>query len=302
MKKFSLLKKNDQVSIIAPGYGGTVEDLEKAVGFIKALGLIPHFPADIFGPDLFCSNNDEYRTNHLIDVLINPKINAIWAFRGGYGTSRVIEALKKIKPPKMPKLVIGYSDITVLHLFLNQHWKWPTLHAPVLSNIVERVDEQSRAELRKIIFGEQRVAVFDNLVPLNITANRRLNIESSVTGGNMSLVQNSIGTDWEIVTKNKIIFLEDIGEKAYRIDRSLNQFSQAGIFHKAKALVFGQFIEDETQEKIMPTLERFAHSLKIPVLYCDKIGHGKTNMPLPMGTKAQLSNLENGSWKLEVEI
>jgi len=287
------LNRNDRVEIIAPSYGGTREELEKAAAYVASLGLAPHFPQDIFAADLFCSNSDEYRTAHLIEAFTDPETKAIWAFRGGYGTTRIIEFLKKIKPPKIPKLLIGYSDITALHIFLNQEWGWPTLHAPVLAKIEERITPESRAELQKIIFGEKNEIVFASLTPLNIAANRIGDIESSVTGGNMVLVQSSLGTDWQIETKGKILFLEEFGEKAYRVDRILVQLAQAGIFAKAKAVIFGQFIETETQEMVDKTVARFAGALSIPALSCDKIGHGETNFPLPLGTKARLSFGEN---------
>jgi len=291
--KIPVLQKNYHVEIIAPGYGGTLEEIEKAAAYVASLGLAPHFPQDIFSPDLFCSNSDEYRAAHLIDALTNPETKAIWALRGGYGTTRIIEFLKKIKPPKIPKLVIGYSDITALHIFLNQEWGWPTLHAPVLAKIEERITSESRAELQKIIFGEKNEVVFASLTPLNIAANRIGEIESSVTGGNMVLVQSSLGTDWQIETKGKILFLEEFGEKAYRVDRIMVQLAQAGIFAKAKAVIFGQFIETESQSIIDKTVTRFARELAIPALSCDKIGHGETNFPLPLGTKARLSFGEN---------
>ncbi len=290
VRKLSHLNPEDSVEIIAPGRGNDKEDLAKSIKFIESLGLKASVPSDIFGSDFLCSNTDDYRINHLKNALLSENVRAIWAYRGGYGTTRLISELEKIKPPKNPKLVIGYSDITALHLFLNQRWGWPTLHAPVLSELgkEEKISKEAVKELTDIIFGKTALLEFDDLEVMNLRANKRGIVKGSITGGNLSIIQASIGTPWQLVAKNKFVILEDVDEKAYRVDRMLNQLKETKILNNAAAIILGDFIDKDTQTDVDKSVRRFAEEINVPVLKMGNIGHGKANSPIPFGTPAEI--------------
>lgn len=141
-----------------------------------------------------------------------------------------------------------------------------------------------------MLFGEQDQIVLDGS-SLNALANQPHRLDACVTGGNLCLVQASIGTSWQLKGAQKIIFLEEVNERGYRVDRMLEHLRQAGIFDNAQAIVFGDFLdgnEPDGSSLVQPVLERFAQQIKIPVIQIAGIGHGYINQPLWLGSSATL--------------
>lgn len=295
-KPWQSLKKNSIVDVIAPASQVTDKAiLEKVKTLFSSWQLTPQISPNLFGPDLLCANSDEQRFQQLKNALLNPNSDAIWCLRGGYGSTRLIPSLLKLTSPKKCKLFIGFSDITALHLFLQQKWHWQTLHGPTLNQVTHHViPPENIIELKKIIF-EQLPELIYFLNPYQKSNSLDL-IQAPITGGSLSLVQTSLGTEWQIETKEKILFLEDVNEPAYRIDRMLQQLQQSGILNYIKALLFGDFtfaIKPEEEKKIQKVLERFAMEQNFPVLRCTGIGHGKHNRCLPFGIPALLDLTKN---------
>jgi muramoyltetrapeptide carboxypeptidase len=287
MQKFPVLKTGDSVEIIAPASRCSDAQLSELRELLLSWQLNPIIPNDIFGDDLLCANTDEMRFKFLKNALINPETKAIICARGGYGCMRLIPELTKVSPPPTAKLFVGMSDITALNLYLQQQWQWPVLHG---APIIDKFSPESIAAVKSILLGEVEHVEFPGL-PLNIAAEKNHLIKTSVTGGNLCVVQTSIGTKWQLDGNNKIIFLEEVGERGYRVDRMLEHLHQADIFKKAKAILFGDFIRGKEPDGsclIKPVLERFAENCKIPVVKLEGIGHGYTNFPLPLGTAAEL--------------
>jgi muramoyltetrapeptide carboxypeptidase len=302
-KSWQTLKKNSIVDIIAPA--GSIVDtstIEKSKNLLKSWQLIPRVSDDLLGSDLLCANSDDKRFQQLKDALFSTDSQAIWCLRGGYGCTRLIPSLLKLSVPEKCKLFIGFSDITALHLFLQQKWHWQTLHGPSLNQVTRFLIEQENInELKKIIFGQISELIY--LVEPYVNYSNTLNfIKAFLTGGSLSLIQASLGTDWQIETKNKILFLEDVNEVAYRIDRMLQHLQQAGILSHVKAILLGDFTfstKREEEEKIQKVLERFANEQNFPVLRCSGIGHGKKNRSLPFGTPTLL-DLNNNQLTIKI--
>lgn len=287
VSELPILKANDKVEIIAPASRVSEKRLTELIDLLTSWQLQCIVSKDIFGDDLLCANSDDMRFNSLKNAFNNPETKAIFCVRGGYGCMRLIPELAKISPPKYLKLFIGMSDITALHLYLLEHWQWPVLHGALA---IDKFSEESILASRSILFGDK---VFTEIrgTPLNEKATENLNIETTITGGNLCLVQASIGTLWQINSYNKIIFLEDVSERGYRVDRMLEHLKQAGLFENAKAICFGDFMdgfEPNGSSLVDPVLKRFAENCDIPVVKIEGIGHGRTNYPLPLGTKASL--------------
>ena len=296
-KPWQTLKKNSVIDIIAPASGvADISIVEKLKSVLESWQLTPRISADLFGPDLLCANSDEKRFELLKDALFNTDSQAIWCLRGGYGCTRLIPYLLKLTPPEKSKLLIGFSDITGLHLFLQQKWHWQTLHGPTLNQVTHHLIVQENIdELKKVIFGQLTELIY-LLAPYHKPNSRLDSIQAPLTGGSLSLVQTSLGTDWQIETKDKILFLEDVNEVAYRIDRMLQHLQQSGIFTHVKAILFGDFTfpaKLEEEKKIQAILERFAKEQNFPVLRCPDIGHGKRNRCLPFGIPALLDLNKN---------
>ncbi|MCD6034346.1 MAG: Murein tetrapeptide carboxypeptidase [Rickettsiales bacterium] len=289
-RKWPVLRKNDIIDIVAPGCGCTQEEIERSVECIKAMGLTPRIPHDITNPDAFplCSNDDAYRFRHLKESLLAEDSKAVWCLRGGYGSARLIPDLAKVVAPEKAKLFIGFSDITALHLFLSQQWHWSTIHGPVLFQLGNgKVQAEMIREIEEIIFAREEKVLLTELEPMNALAVKDSAVYGSVTGGNLSVVQTSIGTTWQMQSKGKILFLEDVGERGYSVDRMLTHLSQSGLLEDIKALVFGDFIGGEEEDGISlcdTVLHRFVQEIGIPALRCKGVGHGKINHPLPFGT------------------
>ena len=287
MQNLPTLKPGDTVEIIAPASRCTDERLTAIKELLASWQLNCIVDNAIFGDDLLCANSDEVRFKSLKNALYRPDSKAIICARGGYGCMRLIPELNNITPPKTLKLFVGMSDITALHLYFQQQWHWPTIHGATSPDVLSK---ESITSLKDILFGNVQQVSFVG-TPLNTPAEKELKLESRVTGGNLCLVQTSIGTSWQMDAKQKIIFLEEVGERGYRVDRMLEQLRQAQLFKDATAIVFGDFLEGEEPDGsslIQPVLERFAQHSTIPVIQLSGIGHGHINFPFMLGTRATL--------------
>lgn len=308
-KNWSFLKKNDIVDIIAPASHSPLQKFEDGISWVEQAGLIPRVPEGMIQPDLFFAAPLEVQLEQLKSALYSDS-KAIWCLRGGYGSMRLIPHLLKLKPPKKPKLFIGFSDITSLHLFFSQNWKWPVIHGRTISQMKpELAHSPDRKLLKDIIFGKKEHMVFKNLIPLNEAAKERNTVTGPITGGNLRIVQSSLRTEWEMKAKGKILFIEDVSERGYSIDRMLEQMFQAKMIDKGlKALVFGDFtegLERDGNDLTVSAMERFAQRVSYPVLRGLPAGHGHDlNYPIPfntpaslkLGNKAQLDCTYGGSW------
>ena len=286
MQQFNALKPGDNVEIIAPASRSTDLQLANIKKLLESWGLNCLISKEIFGNDLLCANTDPIRLELLINALRNPETKAVISVRGGYGSMRLIPSLAKISPPPF-KTFVGMSDITALHLFFEKHWHWPTIHGSLTE---DKVSPTSIARLKSILFKENDKFSFSG-VPLNDLARKEQLIEAKITGGNLCLVQTGIGTLWQLDGRDKIILLEEIGERGYKVDRMLEHLLQANILTNAKAIIIGDFLEGNEPDGsslISEVLERFANDCKIPVIQIAGIGHGYNNFPILLGTKVRL--------------
>jgi muramoyltetrapeptide carboxypeptidase len=287
MKKLPVLKPGDSIEIIAPASRCTDKQLQDLKELLQSWQLNCIIDNDIFGDDLLCATSDEIRFNLLKNALLREDTKAVICARGGYGSMRLIPDLATLSPPASAKLFIGMSDITALSLYFERHWDWPSIHGAAAP---DKFSKESIAALKSLLFGDVKDVRFQG-VPLNALAEQSQTLEASITGGNLCLVQTSLGTNWQVDARKKILFLEEVGERGYRIDRMLEQLQQATIFKGTLAIVFGDFLagnEPDGSSLIIPVLKRFAQRIEIPVIQIKGIGHGHVNFPLPLGTKATL--------------
>ena len=292
-KSWSYLRPNDIVDIIAPASHSPADKLQRGLDWIRSVGLIPHVPEDLIKTDLFFAAPLELQLDQLKRALYSDS-KAIWCLRGGYGSMRLVPHLAKLRPPKKPKLFIGFSDITSLHLFFSQNWNWPVIHGRTISQMhPDYKSSPDRKFLTEMIFGKKTEKTFKGLRPLNKEARGSRDLTGTITGGNLRIIQSSLGTNWQIKTKNKILFIEDVGERGYSVDRMLEQLFQAKIIDKGlKALIFGDFTQGQEQDGsdlTSQSLERFAQRVSFPVLKGLPAGHGhETNYPIPFNTTCSL--------------
>lgn len=284
---FQTAFKTRTIQLIAPASGA---DLAKVKKLRTLQNLNIESPTNLTSDSIvFHANSDEARFALLKKALYDDsKDTVVWSLRGGYGSARIIDKLKKLPKPKHKKLVIGYSDITALHLFLSQHWQWQTIHGSGLLEILNPgKDPKNFEKIADIVDKRINTAEINQLKPLNDQALKSKKITGRLTGGNLSLIQTSIGTSWQIKAANKILFLEDVGEKGYKIDRALHHLKQRGLLKNVKAIVFGEFA-DSRDSYVNLALERFAAEINIPVFKSNQFGHGRKNYPLVYNAKTTI--------------
>lgn len=283
------------VYLVAPSFSAPESEIALTQAYLESLGIKVILPPELIKPDLFYANTDESRASYLKEALEDPGIDYIWSVAGGYGASRVVPYLFHLSPPEKKKWFIGFSDATALHLFLNQQWGWPSIHGPTARQIsMKTVGQKSIDATLKLFDKDFSFRDLPPLKPLNKYANN-ICLEGTILGGNLSLVQSSIGTPWKIRGKNKIIFLEEVGERGYRVDRMLTHLQQASIFNEAKAVILGDFIPDLEKDGtnyVGDVIDRFVEQVKLPVYSLPHVGHGKENLPLPLNIPVRLS-IEN---------
>ena len=290
--KSPFLKKGDVIDIIAPSSACTLAELKHAISWVKKQGYVPRVSKDLLQPVDFLANTDLKRFKDLKKALESKTSKAVWCLRGGYGALRLVPDLLRLKKQKN-KIFIGLSDITILHQFLIQKWNWKTIHGPVLSRTMsEKKRQTDYDDLFQLLTGEKTALEFKNLIPLNTSAlkNKKM-ITAAVMGGNLCTFCSLLGTGLQPKTKGYFLFFEDISERGYKVDRMLNQLSQAGIFQKCKGIFFGDFINsNETNGKnlVWSTIENFFRYHSIPVYAGIESDHSEKQRPLYLNTKAEL--------------
>ncbi len=287
------LQPDALIEIIAPGSSAPFENLVKGAEVLKSWGLKVQFDENILKPELYLAQSDEYRFKAFKKAMTNPKVKAVWCLRGGYGANRLLPAIEKMQIPKKAKLLVGFSDITSLHQIINQKWKWPSLHASLIDRLAQnKLTEENLKELKSSLFNPKHETKFTDLIPVNSAATKKKIVKAQVVGGTLMVVASHVGTPWQIKTQGRILFLEEIAERAYRVDRCLHQLKQAGLFDKVEAVVFGDFTKCEEldgKNLIPETLEKFFSRLKCPVFKGLQAGHGEIQRPLFFNTQTFLT-------------
>lgn len=279
------LKVGDAVSLIAPSGFPQNKNWLKGVDILEGWGLKVKFSQNMINPQGFHAHSDKERLKFLTQAFASSS-KAVWPIRGGYGLQKIMA--KFISKSIKKKLFIGFSDSTPLHLHLNTYCKWPSLHAPFVGDLA-KLSQKNLLHLKQVLFGEKRELVFPSLHWVNSHKTSSRSLKSVVLGGNLTLLSSSLGCPWfKQPFKSCFLFLEDIDEEAYRIDRMLNHLFLSGYLKKVKALLFGSFspVKQKTlEDKVLKTYPEFS---QIPILTGLPCGHNSTNSPLPLNQMATL--------------
>jgi muramoyltetrapeptide carboxypeptidase len=286
------LQPQDTVAIVAPASNLKADYLSRGIRELERLGFRVQHEAGILDKGLYTAGSDERRAAELMRAFADPDIKAVWAARGGYGVMRILDRLDEKILRAHPKIFIGYSDLTALHLYLYRRFGWVTFHGPMaakdLAGGPEHYDEATlRAALTSAMpMGEIRS---DKLRVLHRGATGT--VSGRLLGGCLSLIAAMMGTPDELDTRDAILFLEDTGMRPYAIDRMLQQLKLAGKFDAVRAIVFGEMTDCVQHAEQGYTLDDVladctAH-LNIPVLAGLPSGHSPLgNLTLPLGVMA----------------
>lgn len=305
MKKWQALKQGDLIDIIAPGYPCSELDLAQGVQEIESWGYQVRYDKKILTPHFFHASNDQERFRQLKNALLNKQSKAVWCLRGGYGSNRLLPLLAKLKKPQQSKLFVGLSDITSLHVFLNQKWNWPTIHGPLVDRIGKKLlSAAHKEELQNLISGNLLEVNFNDIVPMNSIAKKTVQLRGQIVGGNLTVLQSGLATPYAVQPRRKILFIEDLGERGYRIDRMLEQFVQAKLLNNCHGILLGDFTggdEPSGENRVWEALERFSQLHDLPIWKGIQSGHGAIQRPLPLNVDAELTRIGK-SFQLKVQI
>lgn len=292
------LNRGDTVGLITPGSYITDEALEKAISNIETLGFRIRLGKNIRAERGFTAGTDQERLDDLHAMFQDADIKGVWCARGGYGCSRLLPKINYKLIKKNPKVLIGYSDITALLQAIYLQTGLIGFHGPVGAS--DMTDYTQAQLLPLIVEGKARHHILispeneQHENPLYHTKIFREGLASGeLVGGNLSLLSAMAGTPYAMDAKDKIVFIEDIGEKPYRIDRMLTQLRQSSNLHKAKAIALGVFAgcekdEDARSLSLEETLRDRLMDLDMPIIYGLSFGHISNMCTLPIGAKATL--------------
>jgi muramoyltetrapeptide carboxypeptidase len=284
------LRSGDTISILAPS--GVLNNFDnkitKAINIFRSWGLNVVLGNHIYDKNGHFAGTDKNREKDFQKALDNKNIKAIWCARGGYGAVRIIDKLKFDNYLKNPKWIIGFSDITVIHNKLN-FLNSESIHAMMITGFEDiGQNNDSLSKLKNVLFGDS--------LSYSIASNKNNKTgksEGIIVGGNLTLIQSTIGSKTELKMKDKILFIEEIGEYAYHIDRMLYSLKRAGYFENCKGLIVGQISDlkknttdfgRSINELILDVLDEY----NFPILFDFPAGHEKTNFPIILGRKVIL--------------
>ena len=287
----SYLKAGDTVAIVAPAgvLKQDTEVIQKTKILLNSWGLEVVFGKHLESKSNHFAGTNAQRTMDFQNALDNPNIKAIWCARGGYGSLRIIDDLDFKKFKAHPKWVIGYSDVTVLHNAIN-NMGYESLHAMMCINLTDDDDaiKQSVETLKSALFGTLKSYEIEGH-----SDNRLGDAIGPLVGGNLSLLTAALGSDTQLDTKYKIIFIEEIGEYKYHIDRQLQSLKRAGYFNESAAVIIGDMSQLKTNnpawgQSIETLILEVLKDTDIPVAFGFPAGHEFENRALYFGRKIQL--------------
>lgn len=280
MKTPQYLKKGSKIAIVAPAWKVTPEKISAAVKWIEEKGFVPVYDDRLFAEYNQFAGDDDFRASVLQEYLDRNDIDAIFCARGGYGTIRIIDKLDFTKFAEHPKWIVGFSDVTVLHAKMQQ-LGYQSIHG-IMSKNFESDDKVPMESLYEALTGKWHAVETQGSASLK-------SLEGTpIVGGNLSVLYSMLGSDLFPETDGKILFIEDIDEYLYHIDRMMMALKRAGKLSHLKALLVGAF--NDMHESSLPigmtAMEIIAENVKeygYPVIWDYPAGHIDNNLALVLG-------------------
>jgi muramoyltetrapeptide carboxypeptidase len=284
--------------------------MERALGRVQKRGFRVKTYGDIYRKYNYLAGDDATRAAELNTAFADPETSAVWCARGGYGVVRILDRIDFDLIRRNPKVLVGFSDITLLHTAIHLQTGLITFHGPNLQDGFGKPDDMPAPSERALWqalsangAGAPSVSAlqrkeryrFDLTDVENLALNPIVGgvATGRLAGGNLAVLAGVMGTPFEIETTGCVLFLEDIGERAYRIDRYLSQFKLAGKLSAVAGVLLGDFSYEEgdkadEQKGILTVFQEYLGPLGVPVLAGFPAGHERFNLTLPMGAQVQL--------------
>jgi len=286
------INKGDTIGLVAPA-GSLVskENFTEGVQILEKKGFKVKFNRKLLNTRGYLAGSDQERADEFNKLWADPEIKAVVAARGGYGCLRMIDLIDMKQIRKHPKILIGFSDLTVLLNAILKKTGMVTFHGPVVTTLAS-IDKQSKTSFFNILTGKTP----ELIKPAKVEVLKAGKAKGVLLGGNLATLVHMLGTPHESPWNNTILFIEDIGESPYRLDRFLTHLYQAKRLQKIKGLILGTFTDDDRKENgamQKAVHERIAELFKntdIPVWENFPTGHSRRNLTLPIGEMVEMDS------------
>ena len=303
------LKPGDCIGILSPGSYTSSKDFAGSIELLKANGYRVKIAPSATALYEHFAGTDRKRAADINAFFADDDVKAILCVRGGYGSARILDKLDYKMIAKHPKMLIGFSDVTALHIALGDKCGISTIHGPMLVSFT-RPNFDSEYTRTNFFAGLTRTEPIGE-IPMpedrKLEAVRPGHAEGIITGGNLTLIASLVGTPYELDGKGSLLLLEEVGETPYRIDRMLNQLWQNGLLKRVNGILLGDFVGCENEKAdgindftLDDVLKHYARLSGKPVIRGVPAGHGKYNMFLPLGVPAAMTANDDGTASLVI--
>ncbi len=305
------IKKKDLIGIISPASSpADLSRVERGVNYFERLGYRVIVGENVGKQRGYLAGTDEERLHDLHSMFRNKEVKAIVCVRGGYGSARLLDKINYNLIRRNPKIFVGYSDITALQMAFLKKAGLVTFAGPMVAVdfYKDEIVEYTEEFFWRIVSSPKKIGKVYNPMKENFYSLVKGKAEGRLIGGNLAVFNSLLGTQYLPAFKDKILFLEDIGEAPYKIDRMLNQLKLAKAFEQINGVMLGRFVdcnEDDPEAKTLTlneVIDDYFSNLDKPVLYNLKHGHIPENMSLPFGIKVKINTVRKNVEFLESAV
>ena len=288
------LLKGDAIGVVAPSYSPRPGWLSRGIRALERAGYGVILDPEIATMRRFKRDEDERRAENFMGMWLDPRVKAVIGGTGGYGAVRMIPHLEPEIFRRNPKAFVGYSDVTALHLWLMRRADLRVFHGPTVDDLIPSTRDPTMASLLSSLTVPRPTTRIGRDIARAVRPGRAT---GRLVGGNLSLVQQTIGTPYEIDTRDAILFLEETRDPMSFVDERLVHLRAAGLLRHVKGIVFGQLSLDRSEEdEFEDFLLDLVSDLKVPILMDFPAGHEVPNLTLPLGTDVELVADETTGW------
>lgn len=290
----SPIAKGDTIGVVAPSYSPRVGWLTRGVKALERAGYSVLLDPEITTLRRFTRAEDERRAENFMGMWLDPRVKAVIGGTGGYGAVRMIPYLEPHIFQSNPKAFVGYSDITALHLWLMRVARLRVFHGPTVDDLIPSARDPTMTSLLAALTAPRPVSRIGREMARSAKPGRAT---GRLVGGNLSLVQQSIGTPYEIDVRDAILFLEETRDPMSVVDERLVHLRAAGLLSRVRGIVFGQLSLDRSEEdEFEDFVLDLVSDLDVPVLMDFPAGHEVPNLTIPLGTEVELLVEESTGW------
>jgi len=288
------IAKGDTIGVVSPSYAPKLSWLSRGVRALERAGFAVRLDPEIEKLPRFTRAEDERRAESLMGMWLNPDVRAVIASTGGYGAVRLLPHLDPKVFENNPKILVGYSDITALHLWLMRRAHLRTFHGPTVDDLIPSSRDPTMASLLTSLTVPCPTNRIGRELSRGVVAGHAT---GRLVGGNLSLVQQTIGTSYQVDTDGAILFIEETRDPMSVVDERLVHLRAAGLLERVAGIVFGQLSLDRSEEdEFEDFLLDLISDLQVPVLMDFPAGHENPNLTIPLGTEVELAVEETRGW------